>query len=299
MRDAWAPERVVSPELAGALIEGQFPELAPADVELFGEGWDNTAYRTRNSLVFRFPRRQIAVPLIETEIRTLPGLAPRLPVAIPVPRWVGRGEPRYPWPFAGYVLIPGRTADRAGLEERDRGGLAHPLGDFLSALHQSPLTGAGPDAIGRLDVPRLSAKIRNLVPELAGLGLIPDPDAVLNLVDSLQDAGARARRVLVHGDLYARHVILTDQGALGGVIDWGDLHANDPAADLSIAWTFLPPSAREAFRSGYGDIDPGSWRLARLRGLHYAEVLLKYGSATQDSSLLREGKQALAHVLVE
>jgi aminoglycoside phosphotransferase (APT) family kinase protein len=233
---------------------------------------------------------------METEIRTLPSLATRLPVPVPIPRWIGRPEALYPWPFSGYALIPGQTADRAGLGERERGGLAGPLGEFLAALHAIPPTGLGQDVIGRLDVPKLSAKIRRLISELAVLGLVVEPGPALDLVEASKDLRAGRFLTLVHGDLYARHLLVDGHGTLAGVIDWGDLHVNDPAADLSIAWSFLPPSAREEFRRSYGAIDTRSWRLARLRALHYAAVLMDYGRGTRDATLVQEGVQALINV---
>ena len=71
----WSPERVVSVELARELIEAQFPQLSPARVAALGEGWDNSVFSVNGEWVFRFPRRQIAVPLIERELRVLPALA--------------------------------------------------------------------------------------------------------------------------------------------------------------------------------------------------------------------------------
>ena len=90
MSQPWEAERIVSPELAMALVREQFPELAPRRIEPFGSGWDNTAYLIDGALVFRFPRREVAVELLETEARVLPGIAPHLPLAIPVPEWADR-----------------------------------------------------------------------------------------------------------------------------------------------------------------------------------------------------------------
>ena len=53
-----------------------------------GAGWDNTAYLVNGEWVFRFPRRTIAVPLLEAEGRVLPKLAPRLPLSDSAPRMV-------------------------------------------------------------------------------------------------------------------------------------------------------------------------------------------------------------------
>ena len=117
---AWVPERVVGPELARCLIEEQFSDLRPAHVELLGQGFDNTAYRVNGAWVFRFPRRQVAVPLMEREARLLPAIAPRVPLPIPVPDRVGRGNEAFPWPFAGYREIAGQTACRADLTGEER-----------------------------------------------------------------------------------------------------------------------------------------------------------------------------------
>src|SRR5213078_2237000 len=118
MTGPWAAERVVIPDLARRLVDAQFPDLRPVQLELLGEGWDNTAYLVNNLIVFRFPRREVAAPLLEVEARVLPRIAPRLPVPVPRPRWVGRATSEYPWPFLGYPLLSGRRADLAELDDR-------------------------------------------------------------------------------------------------------------------------------------------------------------------------------------
>ena len=81
----WDPEVVVTERLARQLLEAQFPELTVAGLRLLAEGWDNTVWLVNGDLVFRFPRRAIAIPGVEREIAILPALAPRLPAAIPTP----------------------------------------------------------------------------------------------------------------------------------------------------------------------------------------------------------------------
>ncbi len=82
-KPSWAPDLDVSPEQARDLIAVQFPQIAPRSVERFGAGMDNLAYLVDEKYVFRFPRRAIAVPLLETEAAILPLIAPHLPVPIP------------------------------------------------------------------------------------------------------------------------------------------------------------------------------------------------------------------------
>jgi aminoglycoside phosphotransferase (APT) family kinase protein len=101
---------------------------------------------------FRFPRRTIAVALLETEGRVLPVLAPRLPYPIPVPVWFGRPHATYKWPFLGYRRLDGHVVSDVDLDDAARAALAAPLARFLRALHDVPLAeaqawGVPPDAL--------------------------------------------------------------------------------------------------------------------------------------------------------
>ncbi len=45
-------------------------------------------------------------------------------------------------------------------------------------------------------------------------------------------------RVWLHGDMHAQNVLSQD-GRLAGVIDWGDMCSGDPAVDLGAVWGVL------------------------------------------------------------
>jgi aminoglycoside phosphotransferase (APT) family kinase protein len=300
---AWTAEEVVSPALAIELLEQQFPALAPARVEPLGVGWDNTAYLVNGEMVFRFPRREIAVALLETEARLLPAIAGRLPLEVPQPTMLGRPGARYRWPFLGHRLVPGRTADRARLDDAQRAAAAQPLGQFLAALHAVPIDevvalGAGGDSIGRLDlgtrVPRALELLAGLPPEAVGV----DPAAVRKVIESSAAIRAPAAQALAHGDLYVRHLLVDANGRLTGVIDWGDLHVGHPAVDLSVAYGFLPPAARPEFLKAYGRrVAAPTWWLARFRAVLSALAILDYGRQTGDADLEREGRVSLANAI--
>jgi aminoglycoside phosphotransferase (APT) family kinase protein len=81
------------------------------------------------------------------------------------------------------------------------------------------------------------------------------------------------------------------------VIDWGDVHAGDPAVDLSVMYGFLPPSARDDFARAYGPIDARTARLARLRAAFHSVALTSFAHSNADEALLREGKIAMRNVL--
>lgn len=73
------------------------------------------------------------------------------------------------------------------------------------------------------------------------------------------------------GDLHPANVVVSG-GTACGVIDFGELCADDPATDLSIAWVLLPEGSTARFFAAYADADDATIRRARgwalLRALH-------------------------------
>jgi aminoglycoside phosphotransferase (APT) family kinase protein len=296
MPHPWIAEHEVSPEHARALIEKNFTDLRVERIEYFGEGWDNTAFLVNGALVFRFPRRAIAVPSLAVETALLPHLVPRLPLAVPDPRWVGAPDDSYPWPFAGYRLLPGRTVLRSEPRASVRAGLAVPLGTFLRALHAIPLVeaeqwGAPTDEFARLDMARRGPKVRDGLEALVGLNVIDSPHPWRALIDAAAAVPNR-RLTLVHGDFHPDQ-ILVHEGELSGVIDWGDAHRGHPAVDVSIAWTMLPRSALPAFLDAYGGADEATLALARFRALDVALQAHAYARDRDDTELLTEALRIL------
>lgn len=299
MAQPWEAERVVDPELARGLIRAQAPGVAADRIELLGEGWDNTVYRVDEEWVFRFPRRQLGADLIAVELAVLPRIAGRLPVPIPDPIWPGRPTPEFPWPFAGYRTLPGESASHLDLGDAARTTLARPLGRFLAALHAIPLEGlraAGlpGDTLGRLDLDRRVPQVRERLEAAVGLGLISSPEPFLPLLEGLPPGPRPA--CLVHGDFYARHLLLCSD-RLCGVIDWGDVHEGDPAVDLMVAHAFLPEEARPAFLAAYGPVAEDTRRLARFRALHHTLAVILYAHDLGDAALQREALGSLARLL--
>ncbi len=269
----WEAEIDVDEQLARRLISTQFPELEGATIRRIGSGWDNAAYLVEEHLVFRFPQRSIAAPLIEKELANLPLLASKLTTRIPTPLFAGKPQDEYPWHFSGYELLLGASACSRELTDEERLALASDLGTFLRALHDvdpRPLLSAGlpHDTIGKLDPKRLG-------------------------VDELPLEGEER---IVHGDLYARHLLLDTRNRLCGVIDWGDLHYGLPAVDLSAAHMMIPPRFHDAFFAAYGPVDERAWRFARYRARHHATYTLEYARAGGDRNLQRACEIARGYV---
>lgn len=301
--EPWQAEFTLTAERAAELIAEQFPELAPVTLEHLGTGWDNTAYVVNGRWVFRFPRRQVAARIIENEIQILPCLAPRLPVPVPVPRYVGRAAADYPHVFAGYELLAGTTACQVALTVDERMASAEPLARFLAALHGLPhdIAPIAPgDEIARADMKlRVPLLLERLVaiephePEVAQAGTAIRA-AIMTLSETPPWPGPLRWS---HGDLYARHILIGDGRRVCGVIDWGDVHLGDPAIDLSIACSFLPAAAHPVFRAAYGAMDDDTWSRARYRAIFYGVTLVYYGRQIADAAIVEAGRAALRFAL--
>ena len=295
MNRPWQADREISLQLAERLIVKQFPELAPIHVRQIGNGWDNTAVEVNDKIVFRFPRRRVAVGLLEVEIKVLPTIAKQVPLAIPVPTWIGEPTQEFDWPFAGYPLLVGTTACRAELTNEQRIDLAQPLAEFLCALHQIPSAnmrtiGAPLDEWGRLDV---ANKTEDNIRQLADNGEVASIDSLMALLHEAPTDWLPADDTVVHGDLYARHILVDEHWQPSGIIDWGDIHVGDPAVDLAVAYSFIPPQGRDRFFATYGSVDDQRLCVARMRALASASSCVLYGLDTRDDVLLREGRRAL------
>jgi aminoglycoside phosphotransferase (APT) family kinase protein len=291
----WAPDNAITTEAALSLITEQFPAFRGRRIRRLDAGWDNSAFSVAEAWVFRFPRRQVAVELLETEVRVLPRIAPRLPLAVPMPEFVGRPTAAFPWPFCGYPSLRGRTACRYRPTTEQRNANAPDLARFLRALHEldGRELGAPADRLARLDI---SARVPALLPRvvsLAGLGILGEPGRLVQRLESAVPPPPTASLSLCHGDLYARHLLLDDAGAACGVIDWGDLHHGDVAVDLSFAYSYLPASGRARFFAEYPSVDNRVHDAAELRALNSLIMIVDYGHDVGDRDLVDEGRSGL------
>ncbi|BDE05855.1 hypothetical protein WPS_11310 [Vulcanimicrobium alpinum] len=172
------------------------------------------------------------------------------------------------------------------------------LGAFLRALHAidpgSPIAARLPtDAIGRLDHRKRFPMAVERLRSLHDTGRIDDPAPLIASLASIAPQPGEGALHVVHGDLYARHLVVDDGGALRGVIDWGDLHLGDPALDLAAAEMLFEPAQRAEFDIGYGSVDARSRERARWRGIYHAAMTADYGLRIDDEPLAAASLAAL------
>ena len=95
-------------------------------------------------------------------------------------------------------------------------------------------------------------------------------------------------RVLVHGDLHLRHLLVLPDGRPSGVIDWGDTCLADPAVDLCLAYAAFDGRAREALLAEYGPVDAERELRARSLAVGLCAGLARAAQATGEDVLLAE-----------
>ncbi|MFI6026585.1 aminoglycoside phosphotransferase family protein [Amycolatopsis magusensis] len=261
----------ITAELVGDLVRDQHPDLADRPIRLGARGWDNQLWRLGDDLAVRLPwATGSADALLRKEFTWLPALAPRLPLPIPVPQRFGEPSGRFPRPWLVTTWVPGTPADRAPLTRTS--DAAASLATFLMALHR-PAPGDAP--AGRN---RGGPLADHAVQFAAGLTaatereLIHDPDAVRAVWEDAVTAPAWTGPALwLHADLHPANVLTAD-GGLCGVVDFGDLCAGDPAYDLAAGWLLLPDHAAGHFFAAYQPT-PDTATLRRARGWAMARAL--------------------------
>lgn len=229
-------------------------------------------FRLGDQLAVRLPRRAQVATLIEHEQQWLPGLAKKLPIAVPAA--CRRGEPAlgYPWCWSVVPWIMGETADI----HEPSASQAPRLGQFLKSLHVAapPEAPANPWRGGPLGeraaametrVARLAARTNLITPELRQIWA------------AALAAPLDVTATWLHGDLHPRNV-LVQAGVITGIIDWGDITSGDCATDLASIWMlFAGQVAREEALAAYGPVSEATVLRAKGWALRFGVLLLDTG----------------------
>lgn len=272
----------VDESLVRRLLESQQPDLAALPLAHLDSGWDNVLFRLGEHYLVRVPRRAIAADLIQHEQRWLPELAPGLPIASPVPVRNATPTDFYPWHWSVLPWFDGRCADEVAVADNQ----AQRFAEFLLALHQpAPATApANPVRGVPLDV-RVENTRERMVRVRDKTELIT-PAIEVTWQAALAAPPGSDRRWL-HGDLHAQNVLVSDNGEICAIIDWGDITGGDVATDLAGVWAlFDSAAARTRALDRYG---ADSELLDRARG--WAVV---FGVVLVDSGLINSPRHAAA-----
>jgi aminoglycoside phosphotransferase (APT) family kinase protein len=288
----------IDKDLVRELLRTQLPDLASQELRLVpAQGTDNVVFSLGTELSVRLPRKPSAVKSLLIEREWLPRMAPRLPLAVPLP--VARGEPSgaYPFPWMVCTWVSGRPLPPGGgLSAGDVDTLA----EFVIALQALETTGgpqvqpgqrAGPvaayDAVARAALDESSAlkAAGRIQPDLV------DEEAAASAWRAAVEAPAwQGPGVWVHRDLQGGNLVTVD-GRLSGVLDFGGLAVGDPAGDVMAAFHLFSSKGRTRFRAAVGS-DDATWVRARGWALTQGLEALPYYLDTHP------GMVAMAHRVI-
>lgn len=243
---------VIDVALVDALVKDQFPQWAELPIApVIEQGWDNRTFRLGEHMSVRMPSAAVYAALVRKEQQWLPFLGSQLDIAIPRPVGLGVPGKGYPWSWSIHQWIAGERASSRALSHSV--SFAEATAAFLRALQTVP-SAHGPMP-GDHNFQRGGSLRFYDFQFREAVGLLQDRfDARLlrqawaDAVESIWDS----EPVWIHGDFAPGNLIADDEGALAGVIDFGQTGIGDPACDLAIGWSYFREPARTNFLESAG-----------------------------------------------
>lgn len=254
-----------------------------------------------DKIIFRFPRRKIAIELIERETIILKNIQQFFNINIPNPVYNGQPTLVYPYPFHGYNLITGKSGCHAQLNITDRINSLAPLATFLKKLHSireahALKIGAKQQVFDRTNIKNTTNTLIERVQKINQKKICKvNLECFQQEIDLALSTTLPENKCLVHGDLYCKHLMF-NHSTLIGIIDWGDVGINNPAVDLSVIWSFYSNQYHQPFFEIYGEVDKETWQYARFLGLYSSFLLILYGTDVKDSLLVTEAMNSIRRI---
>lgn len=287
---------VIDAVLVHRMVSAQFPQWAHLPVKSVAtEGWDNRSFRLGEQMIVRLPSAAAYAAQVEKQHRWLPRLAPFLPLQIPTPLAVGEPVSGYPWKWSIYRWIEGETAAPEAVT--DSSDFAAGVAGFLVALQRIDPAGGpspGPHNFYRGgSLTTYDAEVREAIGILQGrIGA----KAATAIWESALRTTWDHSPVWIHGDISVGN-LLSQDGELRAVIDFGNLGVGDPACDLSIAWTLFRGRSREVFRAML-PLDSGTWIRGRAWTLWKA-LIVEAGLSRTNAIEWAQSRHVIDEVLHE
>lgn len=267
-----AAEHTIDRELVTTLLAEQHPDLAHLPVQVVDAGWDNALFRLGDHLAVRLPRRAAAAALVEHEQTWLPRLAARLALPVPAPYRIGMPAHGYPWRWSVVPWLPGSPAD----QHEPHASQAQPFAAFLRSLHVPAPADAPPNPFRGVPLRQRAATVEERMQRLARTTDLITPQ-IRHIWQAAVHAPLDVPPTWIHGDLHPRNV-LVENGAITGIIDWGDITSGDRATDLASIWMlFADPHARQAALAACGDLSDATLQRAKGWAVLFGMMLLDTG----------------------
>jgi macrolide phosphotransferase len=238
----------------------------------------------------RAPSRVAAGAQLESELQLLAGLRDTpgrgLPFAVPRPAGttsLPEGGRCVVYPsLPGSPLHPGQLTPGPGLAAR--------LGKALAALHDLPRSVVEDAGLPVYEAGDYRERRMTELDRAAATGAVPSR-LLSRWEKALEDVGRwRFQSCVVHGDLVAEHVLVSD-GEVVGLLDWGEAKVADPADDLGWVAVGADEAALDSVLESYSvsradEPDRHLATRARLAGELAIARWLLHGVHLNDSSVV-------------
>ncbi len=304
-RNPWDNDRDLSLDLVASLLRRQFPSFDDPRPRFFGAGWDFEMFLVNETCLFRFPKRRDSVRRLELETAFLAEFAADAPLAVPAYNFHGQANELFPYPFAGYALIPGRPAMGYDLPAEMMADAGHRIGSFLRCLHALDSDWGRELGIDENDqyytfTSYRQGAVKELEELRAGIGKdLLDAAHHFFREDAALPAEFRGRLRILHNDLGPEHILVnTADNSISGIIDWGDLAIGDPALDFAGLYMWQGAPLVTAALETYGDLsDDAMWQRIRYYACQAAVRMTWYGQQTDKQDYFNAGEKALRRIL--
>jgi macrolide phosphotransferase len=224
--------------------------------------------------ILRIPRRPDVIKKIRHEAKVLSMLQPHLPFAVPDWRIVSDELVAYPKlsdPTA--IHVDAHSHELTWNIDRDSDIFTASLGKALAALHGVP---AEEGAAAGLEIftPETARQQIAREIELIKSSFKINPQLEERWHKWLNDDTSWPQHsVIVHGDLYAGHILVNKENEVTGFIDWTEAQVNDPAIDFNSQLLLLGEAGLTSLIHHYEAAGGRIWpNMAR----HVAERLAAY-----------------------
>ncbi len=262
---------LIDTNLVKKLIQNQFPQWENEEVSpVEKSGWDNRTFHLGNKLLVRLPSADDYISQVEKEQKWLPLLAKKLPLQIPRPVAQGTSSIDFPRPWSIYEWIIGDTLLDKCPENLD--GIALELASFLNSLDS--INTEGSPLAGKHNFFR-GCSLKNYENDVLTALSILESETDTRAIHSIWQESVIHEwsndPVWFHGDMSLGN-ILTNDGRLTAIIDFGCSAVGDPACDLAIAWTLFNGSSRKIFKENR-NVDIHTWNRGRCWALWKALIV--------------------------
>ena len=283
----------VPASLVQQLLSSQFPRWAHLPLQrVRSMGTVHAMYRLGGDMAVRLPM----IPRehsLDKELRWLPWLAPRLPLAIPEPLAEGTPDHGYLWRWAIFRWIDGETWARESRRRSLRGRRAS-----RRVLARAPAARSGRRSSSerRTRGTSLSFRDERVRHAIASTHGMLDTAALTTAWETALDVPEwESEPRWLHGDVLGGNV-LTAGGRLRAIIDWGSAAVGDPACDLMAAWSLFSGESRTRFQNAMA-ADDATW--ARARGWAINRVVNVWQYANSNPRFVTDARDTIENVLAD